>query len=354
MRADSRTFFRDLLDAAGPSGDERAAAAVWRDYASGFADVRGDALGSAVTPRSTPSGTESVAVLGHIDEIGLVVTHIDDEGYLWFAGVGGWVAAVLVAQRIRILAKDGPVPGVVGQKAPHLTDQEERDKPLQGRPALDRHRRRRRRRRPARACASATWPWSSSRSSTWAAAGSPAARSTTAPARSSPPRPARLYAETARDVAARRRRLGLGGDELRRRLHVRVRRSTRTRRSSSTSPTRPTSRTSPSARSATSSSAAAPSSSAAPACIRRMFELIGEVAERRGHPATSSAAAGPTWTDADAVKLTRRGHPARRRQRPEPLHALAERDRRPRRPRGRPRPWSPRSPAGSTTACDLD
>jgi endoglucanase len=129
VRADSETFFRDLLEAAGPSGDEREAAAVWRTYASGFADVHGDALGSCYATVN-PDGKRSVAVLGHIDEIGLVVTHIDDEGYLWFRGVGGWVAAVLVAQRVRILTKDGPITGVVGQKAPHLTDQEERDKPL--------------------------------------------------------------------------------------------------------------------------------------------------------------------------------------------------------------------------------
>jgi endoglucanase len=129
MRAESDTFFRDLLAAPGPSGDERAAAKVWRAYAAGFADVRGDALGSCYAAVNA-EGERSVAVLGHIDEIGLVITHIDDEGFLWFRGVGGWVAAVLVAQRIRILTKDGPVPGVVGQKAPHLTDQEERDKPL--------------------------------------------------------------------------------------------------------------------------------------------------------------------------------------------------------------------------------
>jgi endoglucanase len=129
VRADSETFFRDLLEAAGPSGDEREAAAVWRRYASGFADVHGDALGSCYATVNA-DGKQSVAVLGHIDEIGLVVTHVDDEGYLWFRGVGGWVAAVLVAQRVRILTKDGPITGVVGQKAPHLTDQEERDKPL--------------------------------------------------------------------------------------------------------------------------------------------------------------------------------------------------------------------------------
>jgi putative aminopeptidase FrvX len=129
MRAASETFFRGLLAAAGPAGDERLAARVWRDYAAGFAEVRGDALGSAYASVN-PAGPHSVVVMGHIDEIGLVVTHIDDEGYLWFAAVGGWTPAVLVAQRIRILAKDGPIVGVVGQKAPHLAEPEDKDKQL--------------------------------------------------------------------------------------------------------------------------------------------------------------------------------------------------------------------------------
>jgi endoglucanase len=121
MRAESETFFRDLLAAAGPSGDEREAARVWRDYTGAFADVRGDALGSGIA--TVNAGAErTLAVMGHVDEIGLVVTHIDDEGYLWFAGVGGWTPAVLVAQRIRILTKEGPIVGVVGQKAPHLNE----------------------------------------------------------------------------------------------------------------------------------------------------------------------------------------------------------------------------------------
>ena len=64
-----------------------------------------------------------------------------------------------------------------------------------------------------------------------------------------------------------------------------------------------------------------------------MFELIGEVAEQEGIPHQFGASAGSTWTDADAVKLTRGRHPGRSRQRPQPLHALAERDRRPGRPR---------------------
>jgi putative aminopeptidase FrvX len=129
MRQESRDFFMRLLDAAGPSGDERAAARVWRDYASGFAAVETDALGSSWASVN-PGGERTLAVMGHIDEIGLAVTHVDDDGYLWFDGVGGWTPSVLVGQRIRVLAKDGPVVGVIGKKATHLLDEEERKKPI--------------------------------------------------------------------------------------------------------------------------------------------------------------------------------------------------------------------------------
>jgi len=129
MRQDSREFFLSLLDAAGPSGDERAAARVWRDYASGFASVETDALGSSHATVNS-AGERTVVVMGHIDEIGLAITHVDDEGYLWFDGVGGWTPSVLVGQRIRILAKQGPIVGVIGKKATHLLDEDDRKKPI--------------------------------------------------------------------------------------------------------------------------------------------------------------------------------------------------------------------------------
>jgi endoglucanase len=128
MRPESETFFTDLLEAPGPAGDERAAARVWRRYTESFADVGSDGLGSSFAAVNG-EGAPALAVFGHIDEIGLVVVHVDDEGYIWFDGVGGWVASVLVAQRIRILTREGPVVGVVGQKPPHLLEAEDKDKP---------------------------------------------------------------------------------------------------------------------------------------------------------------------------------------------------------------------------------
>ena len=68
-------------------------------------------------------------MFGHIDEIGLVVNHIDDEGFLWFGTVGGWDPEVLVGQRRPDPRRGGPLPGVIGKKARHHQDAADREKP---------------------------------------------------------------------------------------------------------------------------------------------------------------------------------------------------------------------------------
>jgi putative aminopeptidase FrvX len=115
-----------LLTAPGPSGYEQAAAAVFRDAASAFADVSRDSVGSTVARVKGTADGPLLAVIGHIDEIGLIVHHIDDEGFLWFSGVGGWDPIILVGQRVEIATRDGAVHGVVGKKPIHLLKEEER------------------------------------------------------------------------------------------------------------------------------------------------------------------------------------------------------------------------------------
>src|SRR5918996_1671429 len=95
---------RKLLTAPGPSGYEQAAAAVFRDAAAAFADVTHDTVGSTVARVKGTADGPLVAVIGHIDEIGLIVHHIDDEGYLYFSGVGGWDPIILVGQRVAVAA----------------------------------------------------------------------------------------------------------------------------------------------------------------------------------------------------------------------------------------------------------
>jgi endoglucanase len=116
---------RKLLTAAGPSGYEQAPAAVFREAASAFAEVTYDSVGSTVAKVPGTGSGRSLAVVGHIDEIGLIVHHIDDDGYLWFTGVGGWDPVILVGQRVELATRDGVVLGVVGKKPIHLLKTEE-------------------------------------------------------------------------------------------------------------------------------------------------------------------------------------------------------------------------------------
>jgi putative aminopeptidase FrvX len=110
------TLLRDLLAAPGPSGREAAAARVWREAAAAFADVTSDAVGSSVARVGGTGGAPLLALVGHIDEIGLVVTHVSDEGFAFFRGLGGWNPQVLYGQRVEVLGRDGRVPALVGRK----------------------------------------------------------------------------------------------------------------------------------------------------------------------------------------------------------------------------------------------
>jgi putative aminopeptidase FrvX len=124
---------RSLLAAHGPSGYETAPAAAWRAAAGKFSeDVSVDVMGTSLArvPGTVSDGL-TVAIVGHIDEIGLIVTHIDDKGYLYFIGVGGWDAQILVGQRVAITTRDGVVPGVVGRKPIHLLRDDDRKKAVE-------------------------------------------------------------------------------------------------------------------------------------------------------------------------------------------------------------------------------
>jgi endoglucanase len=121
-----------LLTAHGPSGYETAPALVWREAASKFAEVAVDHMGtSTATVKGIAEGGLRVTIVGHIDEIGLIVTHIDEKGYAYFSGVGGWDAQILIGQRVVVATKDGPVPGVVGRKPIHLIEPDDRKKGVQ-------------------------------------------------------------------------------------------------------------------------------------------------------------------------------------------------------------------------------
>ncbi len=117
-----------LVTTPGPSGHESAPAHVWREHCSSFAQVGGDRVGSSFARVEGTAGGPTVAVVGHIDEIGLHVSHIEDDGYLRFGQVGGWDAGVLIGQRVKLRTRNGDVVGLIGRKPVHLLKDEDRKK----------------------------------------------------------------------------------------------------------------------------------------------------------------------------------------------------------------------------------
>jgi putative aminopeptidase FrvX len=120
-------LLRSLLAAAGPSGHEEAPARIWREAAGAFAEVSSDTMGSSFARVRAGDGAPTLVVMGHIDEIGVAITNIEEEGFLSYITLGGINPATLIGQRLEILTKNGPIPGVVGRK--RIPPEEMRDPP---------------------------------------------------------------------------------------------------------------------------------------------------------------------------------------------------------------------------------
>jgi endoglucanase len=118
-----------LLTTPGPSGQERAAAAVWREAAAPVGEVSSDVLGSSWVRVRGTAGGPSLALVGHIDEIGVVVTHLGDDGLAAVRPIGGFDPHVMLGQRVDVLARDGAIPGVVHSRFQKRKPGEDR-KPL--------------------------------------------------------------------------------------------------------------------------------------------------------------------------------------------------------------------------------
>jgi endoglucanase len=121
------TLLNDLLVAFGPSGHEDDATRVWREAAAAFSEVTSDTLGTSFARVRAGSGAPTLAIVGHIDEIGVSITHIEDSGLLAFATVGGIRPDMLLGQRVDLLTRGGRIPGVIGRKL--LAPMQARDRP---------------------------------------------------------------------------------------------------------------------------------------------------------------------------------------------------------------------------------
>ncbi len=128
MRKESLEFLKELLACPSPSGYETNAQKIWCDYARKYADeVRTDSYGNAVAVLN-PDGDPKIMLDGHVDELGLMVKHIDDNGFLYFQNIGGVDPALLRGKRVIIHNEKGEVKGVIGSVPVHLQNKEKEKK----------------------------------------------------------------------------------------------------------------------------------------------------------------------------------------------------------------------------------
>ena len=128
MTDDSRAFLRQLVETPSPSGYEHEVQKLVRDRITPWCDeVRTDVMGNVFGIRN-PAGRPRIMLAGHCDQIGFIVRYITDDGFLYVEAIGGVDPTVAAAQRISIMGSSGAVPGVIGRKAIHLMDDDDRKK----------------------------------------------------------------------------------------------------------------------------------------------------------------------------------------------------------------------------------
>jgi endoglucanase len=114
------------METASPSGFENEASHLWCEEAKSFTDrVKVDLHGNSIAVVNE-RGNPRVMVAGHLDEVGFMVSYIDDDGFLYFREIGGWDPQILPGQRVWVHSKKGKIKGVIGKKPIHLLTEEER------------------------------------------------------------------------------------------------------------------------------------------------------------------------------------------------------------------------------------
>jgi endoglucanase len=128
MEPSALEFFKKALETPSASGYEGAVQKVVRDYVAGFADeIKTDLHGNVIVAKN-PGAPLRVMLAGHCDQIGLIVQHVDDNGFIYVQPIGGWDPMMLVGQRMTVWTAGGPVFGVIGKKPIHLLTEEDRKK----------------------------------------------------------------------------------------------------------------------------------------------------------------------------------------------------------------------------------
>ncbi len=124
----TENLLQNLTEAHGISGYESGVREVVRGYFQSLGELSSDKMGSLVCRKAGASAGPRVMLSGHMDEVGFMVKHITDDGFIKFLPIGGWFDQVLLGQRVIIKTRKGDVVGVIGAKPPHLLPAEERTK----------------------------------------------------------------------------------------------------------------------------------------------------------------------------------------------------------------------------------
>lgn len=125
---ETEMLLKELTEASGIPGHEAEVRRLIRRHFELLGDVSHDRLGSLICKKGSEVAEPKVMLAAHMDEIGFVVSHITNEGFIKFAPLGGWWDHVLLAQRVMIKTAGGDVVGMIGAKPPHFLSDEERRK----------------------------------------------------------------------------------------------------------------------------------------------------------------------------------------------------------------------------------
>ena len=129
MNDKAMDFLRDLSNAFGPSGFEGDALRTVKAYTESYCDSqRQDKMGSVLFDSVGDTNGPVILIPGHVDEVGFIITGINDKGFLTFHPLGGWFDQVLLGQRVVVRTKEGDREGIIASKPPHVIPAEERSK----------------------------------------------------------------------------------------------------------------------------------------------------------------------------------------------------------------------------------
>ena len=129
---ESKALLKSLTDVNGISGHEMQVKSLMKDYLTPVSDeIVEDRLGGIFGKKNATHGTKSLMISGHLDEIGFIVTQIDEQGYIYFTTIGGWWNQVMLSQKVTITTENGKeIRGIICSKTPHDLSPEERKKPV--------------------------------------------------------------------------------------------------------------------------------------------------------------------------------------------------------------------------------